>query len=282
MKAREIFGSDSYVIGVLHFSPMIGYVGFEGIESVLKKALRDLEAFEKGGVDGVILENNYDLPHKIIVGHETVAMMTLLVLELKKHTVLPLGVDVLWNDYEAALSIAKIADLKFIRVPVFVDNVQTEFGDILGEAQRVISYRRKICAESIALFTDIQVKHAEMLSSQKPLSRSAREAIDNGSDALIVTGKWTGDAPNIGDLDEVKKVADSFPIIVGSGATKENISVLLSFVNGVIVSTSLKTGKCLEAEQNRNLKPYQETVDENKVRDFMKAFNDTLLRRKLT
>lgn len=276
MKLEKIFSSEKPIIGALHFSPMIGYAEFERVEDVLEKALVDLEAFEKGGVDGVIIENNYDLPHRILVGHETVAMMTFLAIELKKHTHLPLGINVLWNDYEAALSIAKIAGLKFIRVPVFVDNVQTSFGNIQERASEVLLYRQKIQAENIALFTDIQVKHAKMLDPKKPISMSAQEAIKAGSDGLIVTGKWTGDAPNVNELNETRKAAGSFPIIVGSGASKENISILLQFVDGVIVSTSLKTGKRLKAEQNRNLKSHEEIIDENKVREFARIYKERL------
>jgi len=166
MKLTEIFTTNRPIIGALHFCPLIGYEDFLGIDFILDKALADLEAFEKGGVDSVIIENNYDLPHQIIVGHETVAMMTMLALEILKRTSLPLGIDVLWNDYEAALSIAKVTDLKFVRIAVFVDDVQTDFGKIFGEAGKVLAYRKEIQAEKVALFTDIQVKHAVMLKQK--------------------------------------------------------------------------------------------------------------------
>jgi len=272
MKFEKIFTTNRPIIGALHFCPLIGCPDFLGIDFILKKALADLEVFEQGGVDSVIIENNYDLPHKIKVGHETVAMMTYLSLELAKRTSLPLGIDVLWNDYEAALSIAKVTGLKFVRIPVFVDDVQTDFGNIFGEANKVIAYRRKIQAEDIALFTDIQVKHAKMLDTKKPIKESAIQAISAGSDGLIVTGKWTGDAPSTEDLVETRKTAGKFPIIVGSGANQQNLSLLLQSADGVIVSTSLKAGKYLTPEENRNLKGFQEVVDVIKVKEFVGQF----------
>ncbi len=237
MELQRVFGTRNPIIGAVHFSPMIGYQGFEGTDFVLRKALIDLKAFEKGGVDAVIIENNYDLPHKIIVGTETVAIMTFLANELKKFTTLPLGINVLWNDYEAVLSIASVVGLKFVRIPVFVDNVRTSFGDIFGKAEEVISYRQRIQAEEVALFTDIQVKHAQMLEL-KPIGLSAQQAIEAGSDALIVTGRWTGDAPKVDDLEETRKAVGSFPILVGSGVTIGNVPILLEFADGMIVSTS--------------------------------------------
>lgn len=272
---EKVFRTKYPIIGALHFSPMIGYPDFEGTEFVLRKGLMDLKAFEKGGVDGIIIENNYDLPHKIIVSHETVAMMTFLAIKLKENTNLPLGINVLWNDYEAALSIAKVVGLKFVRIPVFVDNVRTSFGDIFGKAKEVISYRQKIQAEEVGLFTDIQVKHAQMLDLAKSIGVSAQQAIEAGSDGLIVTGKWTGDAPKIEDLVEARKSAGDFPILIGSGATKENVSVLLKFADGIIVSTSLKSGKYLKPKENRNLKDHHEVIDADKVKEFVTICKDS-------
>lgn len=272
MRLEEIFSVKRPIIGSLHFCPLIGYEEFPGIDFVEKKALADLAAFQNGGVDAVIIENNYDLPHRIKVGPETVAAMTFLALKLMRNTNLPLGIDVLWNDYEAALSIAKVAGLKFVRVAVFVDAVRTDFGDIRGRARDVVSYRARIHAQKVALFTDIQVKHATMLTPKKSIAISAKQAVKAGSDALVVTGRWTGDAPDTRDLSEARKAISAFPVIIGSGANEQNLDLLLQFVDGVIVSTSLKGGEYLSPEQNRNLKDFHEVVDLNKVRQFVRAF----------
>jgi hypothetical protein len=105
---------------------------------------------------------------------------------------------------------------------------------------------------------------------EKTISESAREAIKNGSDAIIITGKWTGDAPNVDDLDEARKtVGKDFPILIGSGATKENANLLLKYATGIIVGTSLKTGKILSKEEEVNLKPWEESIDLEKVKEFV-------------
>ncbi len=265
---ERIFRTKNPVIGALHFSPLIGYPGFTKKEEVLNKALLDLKAFEKGGVSGILIENNYDVPHKINVNPETVAIMTYLGNELKKNTKLPIGVSVLFNDYKSALSIAKIIEAQFVRVPVFIDNVKTDFGDIYGDAEDVISYRKNINAEQIAIFTDIHVKHAELLEKTS-ITSSARLAIKAGSDALIITGNWTGDAPGIGVLREVREAVVKFPILVGSGVTSKNVIKIIKFADGIIVSTSLKTGKNFTKDKERNIKQYQERIDLKKVKELM-------------
>ncbi|MDP3728641.1 MAG: BtpA/SgcQ family protein [bacterium] len=265
---QKIFKANKPIIGALHFSPMLGYEGFTDKETILKKALSDLKAFEKGGVNGIIIENNYDLPHKIKVGAETIAMMTLFGCEIIKRTKLPVGVSVLWNDYKAALAIAKVIKAKFIRVPVFVDNVRTDFGEIYGDSRNVIEYRKSINAEKIALFTDIQVKHAEMLNKNKLLIVSAKQAIEAGSDCIILTGRWTGDAPNLEKLKKARNAVSDFPIILGSGVSKENVTELFEYADGAIVSTSLKEGENIVGE--RNVKPFQVSINLVKVKEFMK------------
>ena len=204
-KLSKIFKEDKgIIIGAIHFPPLLGYPEFPGFKIALDNALKDLRAFEDGGVDGIIFENNYDTPHKILVGPETVAGMTFLGEKIKSATKLPLGLNILWNDYRAALSIAKALDLQFMRIPVFVDKVKTNYGAIEGCPKDVIDFRKSVGAESVAFFTDIHVKHAEILSPFA-IEESAQLAIKNGADVLIVTGKWTGDAPDLKDLIKVRK-----------------------------------------------------------------------------
>jgi len=257
------------VIGVIHLLPTIGYAGFISVEKILNKALEDLSILEKGGVDAIIIENNYDLPHKIKVNSETITLIGYIIGKIKEKTNLSMGVSILWNDFESALSLAKIYNCDFIRIPVFVDYVKTSFGEIKGEPERAIQFRKKIGAENILIFADIQVKHAEILN-KRLIYESAQEAIMKHADGLIVTGKWTGNAPLIEDLRNVKRAAgEKVPIIVGSGADKNNIDSLLEFADAVIISTSLKEGENKPKSKERNIKSYDAKIDLKKVKEFL-------------
>src|SRR3989344_3315390 len=221
-KVRKIFKTEKPIIGMIHFMPLLGYKGHHGLDKILEAALRDLKALENGGADGIMVENNYDIPHKIFVNSETIVSMTYLANEIIKRTKLPVGISVLWNDYKTALSLAKVCGGKFIRVPVFVDNVRTQYGDVFGNPEDVLNFRKRISAADILLFTDIHVKHAKLLSEYS-IQESAKKAIQRGSDGIIVTGKWTGDAPNLRDLALVRKTIGDSPIFIGSGADLKNI-----------------------------------------------------------
>lgn len=269
MKINKIFNKNkNIIIGAIHFPPLLGYKNFPGFDIALNNALQDLKALEAGGVDAIIFENNYDIPHKIFVNPSIISSMTYLGEKIKNSTKLPVGVSVLWNDYRSALSIAKILDLQFIRIPVFVDKVKTSYGIVEAIPKEIIVFRKSIKADNIAIFTDIHVKHAEILS-QYTLSESAKLAIVHNSDALIVTGRWTGDAPDINEITSLKKHIGTFPIIIGSGIDKNNAKTLLNIANGAIISTSFKEGDKNYSEIN--IKPYTRRIDCNKVKELIET-----------
>lgn len=259
---------NNIIIGALHFPPLLGYPEFPEFEIALKNALIDLEAFEQGGVDAVIFENNYDIPHSEFVKPEIVASMTYLGGKLRAATKLPLGISVLWNDYKTALSIAKILNLQFIRIPVFVDHVKSRYGEIIGNPQEIIEYRKKLNAENVAIYADIHVKHSEILS-KTTIEQAATLAVSQGADGLIITGKWTGDAPLMNDLNSVRITVGDFPIIAGSGCDQNNIAEILKSANAAIVSTSLKEGS-VEDKELDNLKGWGKRIDLERVKEFIK------------
>jgi len=262
-KLKEIFKKEKgVVIGAIHFPPLLGYQDFPGFDTAIKNTLEDLQSFESGGVDGVIVENNYDTPHKVEVGPEIVASMTYLTEKIKSVAKVPIGISVLWNDYKTALSIAKVLKLQFIRLPVFVDIVKTNYGTVEGNPEEVLVFRKHIGAEDVAIFTDIHVKHSQIISKHSVIE-SVNLAIEQGADALIVTGNWTGDAPNIDELKKIREKIQNFPILCGSGVNAENIKTLFKYANGAIVSTSLKEGKVDSKEIN--IKPYSHRIDRQKV-----------------
>lgn len=256
------------IIGAIHFPPMPGYPEYPGFEVAFANVLYDLKAFEDGGADAVIIENNYDVPHKERIDEEVVQTMIALGAELRNSTALPIGVSVLWNDYVSAFRIAKAIGGSFIRVPVFVDTVETSYGIMKGKPAEVLRARDELDCNDIKIYADIHVKHATLLS-ELTIEESALEAIRQHADALIITGKWTGDMPDIDELKSVKMTVGDFPVICGSGVDSHNVKQLFKYADGAIVSTSLKKGLAHEGEVN--VKPYEARIDLEKVRGLVKA-----------
>lgn len=255
------------VIWMIHFPPLLGFAWYPWIDSIKEKTEKDLHALEKGGVNALIIENNYDLPHTQYVSPEIIAQMTQLALFCRERTALPIGICCLWNDWRSALAIAKVAGLQFVRVPVFVDHIKTHYGyEIQESPKEILAYRTHIWAEEISILADIHVKHSVILNPESA-EESAQKAIQEWADGIIVTGKWTGDMPNMEELRSIRSsVWNHFPLFTGSGANDTNIRTLLSIADGAIIGTYFKTK--LKAEHEVNIRSSDEMIDIQKVKSI--------------
>ena len=121
---REMFGTDKPIIGMVHLWPLPGAPGYAGygMEEIIEHALRDAQALIEGGVDGLIVENMWDLPYYVgeDVPPEAIAAQAVAAWEVvkavKKASGIPVGINVVHNGGRVTLSIAVAAGADFIRV----------------------------------------------------------------------------------------------------------------------------------------------------------------------
>jgi hypothetical protein len=259
----RIFHTPKPLIGMIHLSPLPGSPRYNGngISGAVDAALRDAKALQKGGIDGLLIENYGDLPFKPTpTDPETVASMTAIGQELSKHVDLPTGVNVLRNGALAALAIAHVIRARFIRVNVFAESLLTDQGIIDACAHDLMRFRRQLGASDVAVFADVRAKHAALLAS-RPVEESARDTAYRGlADALIVTGPHTGAEPDRDQLHRIRASVPDRPILVGSGLTLRNAVKLLREADGAIVGTHLKENGMIE-------KP----VDETRVKKLVRT-----------
>ena len=131
-----IFEKEKPVIGMLHLPALPGSPLNElSLEAIRRHVLKDAEALATGGVDGLILENFGDVPfYPRRVPAHTVAFMTAIALEVRRAFDMPLGINVLRNDAEAAMAVAFAAGAQFIRVNIHSGARVTDQGLIEGMA----------------------------------------------------------------------------------------------------------------------------------------------------
>lgn len=208
---------------------------------MVERALADLAALEEGGADAALVENFGDSPFSTRASKVTVAAMAVAMRELVRAAHIPVGVNVLRSDGEAALAVAAAAGASFIRVNVFSGVAFTDQGIIEGEAQRLLPLRKALEVE-VMILADVHVKHAHHF---QPIEVAARDVARNLPDALIVTGEATGQAARPEDLEKVKGVVE-LPVLVGSGIRPDNV-VDFRAADGFIVGTCLKQGGVTEA-----------------------------------
>jgi membrane complex biogenesis BtpA family protein len=210
------------------------------MSGILESVRRDAAAWTTGGANALIVENFGDVPfRKGAVGPETVAAMTLAVSLAIAESGLPVGVNVLRNDVEAAVAIAAQAGGKFVRANVYAGAAVTDQGLIEGRADAVQALIRRLDVP-VSVWADVDVKHAASLSA-RPIGELADDAVTRGlAGAVIVSGAGTGHPTDPADLQAVRTALPCIPIYIGSGATETTLPSLLEIADGAIVGTAAK------------------------------------------
>ncbi len=259
----EFFGVPKPVIGMVHLWPLPGAPGYTGygMQTIIDHALRDAEVLVQGGVDGLIVENMWDLPYYVGTGVKPEAMTAQAVAaaEVVKSFPLPVGINVIHNGGIVCLAIAVAARARFIRVCILTGSRLWDTGELdHGCAADLVRKRKELHAEEIHIFADVDKKHSVSFPGLD-LATHIEWTEFYGADALIVTGRMTGSAPDAEKVREARSLATR-PILVGSGSNRENIGPFLQYADGVIVGSSLKKDGVM-----------QNPVDLQRVREFMDA-----------
>ena len=260
---HEMFGVEKPIIGMVHLWPLPGAPGYAGhdMDKILERARYDTEVLLEGGVDGLIVENMWDLPYYVgtDVQIEAVAAQAVAARAVAEIANVPVGVNVIHNGWEAELAIAVAAGLDFIRVCILTGARLWDTGDLnRGCAADLLRRRKELGAEHLKLFADVDKKHSVPFPGLD-LETHIEWTEFYRADALIVSGRMTGDAPSLDKVRRAREMATR-PILMGSGTTAENIADFLRYADGAIVGSSLKVDGVAE-----------NPVDLARVRKYMAA-----------
>jgi uncharacterized protein len=269
MKARDrffaLFPQRKVIIGMVHLKPLPGAPRYAGsLADVLGAALMDAEAMRAGGADALLVENFNDNPfYPDHVEPETVAAMAIIAKEVVRTAQLPVGINVLRNDWKAALAIAAVAGARFIRLNVLTDALVTDQGIMQGAAHLALRYRRALGADDVLILADVYSKHGAPVA-RRPLAVVARDTAERAmADAVIVSGEETGDPPQAEDLTLVRNATPGTPLLIGSGM-REATTHLLALADGAIIGSWAKRDRVIT-----------NPVDPESVRRFVAAARET-------
>ena len=244
MNLEERFDTSTPVIGMVHLPPLPGTPGFQSREHVRVRALADARALATGGVDGLLVENFGDAPfYPDEVPRHVVAELTAVTKAVADAVDLPVGVNVLRNDAEAALSVAAATGGQFVRVNCHVGAAVTDQGILEGRAHETMRLRDQLDAD-VAVLADVDVKHAAPLA-ERPFEERFAETVERGlADGIVVSGAATGEATPTERLQGAGTLGDEHgvPVFAGSGVTEKSVPEVLDAVDGAIVGTALKEG----------------------------------------
>ncbi len=234
------------LVGVVHLPPLPGSprASAGGLVGIAKGAAEDARILAAAGYDAVIVENFGDAPFFATkVPAVTVAAMTACAIAVREAAPgLALGINVLRNDGESALSIAACVDAAFVRINVLTGARVTDQGIVQGEAASVARLRRALGAEKVGVWADVDVKHSAPLGAPRPLRQEVEDLTKRAlADVVLVTGEGTGKGVDLEKLEAVKDASDR-PVLVASGATLEMLAPLGGICDGVVVGSALREG----------------------------------------
>jgi membrane complex biogenesis BtpA family protein len=240
----DIFRTPKPIIGMVHCWPMPGAPGYTGygMRTIVDHAKADTEALLAGGCDGVIVENMWDIPFRAgaHIPPESIASHAVVAAAVRAECHLPMGINLVHNGGVALLAIAIAAQAEFIRVCMFTGAGVWDAGSFdEGCAADLMRRRTELHAEHIKIIADVDKKHSVRFPGID-LATHIEWTRFFGADALIISGRMTGDAPDLGKVREAKALAGDRPIIIGSGADNRNIGAFMSVADGVIVGSSIK------------------------------------------
>jgi membrane complex biogenesis BtpA family protein len=260
---KEMFGVEKPIIGMVHLLPLPGAPGYDfyGMEAIIEHALRDAEALISGGVDGLIVENMWDLPYYVgmDVPPEEMTTQAVAARAIVEAVDVPVGINVIHNGGRVTLAIAVAAGADFIRVCLLTGARVWDTGEFdRGCAAELLRWRKNLGAEHIKLFADVDKKHSVAFPGID-LATHIEWTEFYLADALIVSGKMTGAAPELEKVRRARELATR-PILMGSGTTANNIAQFLQYADGAIVGTALKVDGIAE-----------NPVDVERVKRYMEA-----------
>jgi membrane complex biogenesis BtpA family protein len=229
-----------------------------GMDGILEAAWRDLQALQRGGVDGILFCNENDRPYTFRAGPAIVAAMSSVVALLKRDCTLPYGVDILW-DPEAAISVAHATGAQFVR-EVFTGAYAGDLGIWSPDCARALRFRKHIGATHIKLLFNILPEFSSPLVD-RPVEEVARTTVFSSlADAVCVSGAMAGEEVSVERLRRVKQVLTDVPVFANTGVRLHNVADILTVADGAIVGSGLKV-------DGQTLNP----VDERRVVEFMEV-----------
>ncbi len=223
------------IIGMIHMPPLPGAPDNRlSMKKLTEFALSEADRLESAGLDACIVENVGDVPlFKEKLPPYTVAAMATVTQAVVEHTKMKVGVNMLRNACEEALSVAHVAGAQFIRCNILIGAYATDQGIIEGCAARVARLKKELNT-GVLVFGDVHVKHAYPIFNVKIEYAAQDLAERGGADAVIVSGARSPVPPS---FERLKKVRDAInkPVLIGSGISLANVRQFYAKSDGMII-----------------------------------------------
>lgn len=263
------------IIAMLHLDPLPGdprwHYG-DSVEAVVQHALEDLRALQNGGVDGILISNEFSLPYQRHMNFVTPAAMAYVVGRLKDEIHVPFGVDCI-SDGEATIELAAAVGADFVR-GTFCGVYVGDGGLYNNDFSALLRRKAALHLDNLKMLYFINPESDRNLDT-RPLADIAKSTIFKAHpDGLCISANAAGQDVDDALITSVKEANPEVVVLCNTGCRPDTIVRKLRCGDAAVVGTYFKEGGKLEDSRLRNLR-----VDESRVKEFMAvvhSFRDIL------
>ncbi|MCX7625868.1 MAG: BtpA/SgcQ family protein [Candidatus Sumerlaeaceae bacterium] len=234
--------SKKVMVGMVHLRALPGTPRSSlPVREICTIAASEARQLREAGFDALLVENMHDVPYlRREVGPEVTAAVTAAVCAVRHAVDCPVGVQILAGANREALAAALAGDAQFIRCEGFVFGHIADEGWLESDAGALLRMRKALRAEHIAIWADVKKKHSShAVTADISLAEAVHAAEFFAAEAVVVTGRATGDTTPLADIQEAKR-ASRLPVIVGSGTTPDTLRDQWHAADGFIIGSWLK------------------------------------------
>lgn len=238
---NTVFDVPKPIIGMCHLPPLPGdpeYDADGGMDKIVAHARQEAAALMAGGIDGIMISNEFSLPYLTKTEPITAITMARVIGEIRSELHVPFGVNVLW-DGVASIDLAVATGASFVR-EVFTGVYASDFGLWNTDVGRAARHRARVGASGVRLLYNVVPEGASYLV-ERDVAQLTRSTVFNGApDGLCVSGLTAGSATDTPTLKVVKEHAGDVPVFVNTGVRPDTVAASLEHADGAIVGTWFK------------------------------------------
>jgi membrane complex biogenesis BtpA family protein len=256
---QSVFGQTKPIIAMVHLGALPGaplHDEARGVDGILEDARRDLRALQAAGFDAVMFGNENDRPYELSVDVASTATMAYVIGRLRDEITVPFGVNVLW-DPTSTIALAAATGARFVR-EIFTGTYASDMGVWAPDAGAAARYAKRLGVGDLVKLYNVSAEFAHSLDGRSLPDRARSAVFSSVPDAVLVSGTITGEAAAMSDLEAVKRVLPTTPVLANTGVKHATVADVLKVADGAIVGSALKVGGDTWA-----------AVDPERAKDFM-------------
>lgn len=262
---KELFGTEKPIIAMLHLDALPGDPRFrygDAMDRVVEHARADLKALQEGGVDGVLISNEFSLPYERHMSFVTPAAMAYVIGVLKSEIRVPYGVDCI-SDGLATIELAAAVNANFVR-GTFSGVYVGDGGLYNNDFSQLLRRKAALHLDDLKMLYFINPESDRNLDT-RPLADIAKSTIFKAHpDGLCISANAAGQDVDEGLIAAVKEAAPDVAVLCNTGCRPDTIARKLAYADAAVVGTYFKENGKLENEKLENVR-----VDAARVKEFM-------------